>query len=70
MYEKKLAAVKAECDALRVEKVKPFEPALILPLNIGHEEIEEIDNTGFSKKFVKIARQAVLVALRKENSLD
>ena len=41
-----------------------------MPLNISHEDIEEKYNQGFSKKFVKIARQAVLVAVRKEPNAD
>ena len=41
-----------------------------MPLNISHEDIEEKYNQGFSKKFVKIARQAVLVAVRKEPNAE
>ena len=43
---------------------------LEMPVNISHDEIIEKSQEGFSKKFVKIARQAVLVALRKETNID
>ena len=45
-------------------------PQLEMPVNISHDEIIEKSQEGFSKKFVKIARQAVLVALRKETNID
>ena len=68
MYEKQLIALRAERDALK-SGVRAPEPALQLPFNLGYDEITEAHNEGFSKKFVKIARQAVLVALKKETDL-
>ena len=69
MYEKQLKDIRAEVRALRSQKVV-VEPPMVMPVNIGHDEITEISNEGFSKKFVKIARQAVLVALRKESDTN
>lgn len=68
MYEKQFKALKAERDALK-SGAGASETTLQLPFNLGYDEIAEIHNDGFSKKFVKIARQAVLVALKKESDL-
>ena len=69
MYEKQLKAMKAEVKSLRAGNAV-VGPQLEMPVNISHDEIVEKSQEGFSKKFVKIARQAVLVALRKETSID
>ena len=69
MYEKKCAAMQAEIATLK-KYGQPKESRLVLPFNVGHEEIYEKSNYGFSKKFIKIARQAVLVAIRKEPDLN
>ena len=61
--------MRAERDSLR-SGVREPETALQLPFNLGYDEIAEIHNDGFSKKFVKIARQAILVALKKEDDLQ
>ena len=39
-------------------------------MNINFDEIVEVQNDGFSKKFVKIARQSLLVALKKESDFE
>ena len=71
MYEKKLNALRAEVDALRRgTKTTATENTLQLPLALNYDEILERNNDGFSKKFVKIARQAALVALKKEPNLN
>ena len=69
MYETKLKAMKTELEKLKWCTAVPV-TRLSLPFQLGHDEITEKSNDGFSKKFVKIARQAVLVALKKESNLN
>ena len=69
MQDKQLKAIRAEVQSLRAVNAV-VGPQLEMPVNISHDEITEKSQEGFSKKFVKIARQAVLVALRKETNID
>ena len=71
MYEKRLNELRAEVDShRRGTRLTPPKSTLQLPLALNYDEIIERNNDGFSKKFVKIARQSVLVALKKEPNLD
>ena len=55
MYEKQLTALRLERDTLK-QQIVISESTLSLPLNLGYDEIVEVGNQGFSKKFIKIAR--------------
>ena len=71
MYEKQLQSLRAERDELKSgTRTSEAVPVLQLPYALGYDEIAEVQNDGFSKKFVKIARQAVLVALKKETDFQ
>ena len=58
--------MKDDRDALKFQS-KHSEP-LQLPFHLGYNELEEIENDGFSKRFVKTVKAAILVAIKKEEN--
>ena len=58
--------MKDERDALKY-RLNQSEP-LQLPFHLGYSELEEVENDGFSKRFVKTVKAAILVAIKKEEN--
>ena len=66
LYQDQLKVLKDERDALRL-RFKQSEP-LQLPFHLGYNELDEIKNDGFSKRFIKTVKAAILVAIKKEDN--
>ena len=67
LYQEQIIALKTERDDLK-RSIKAQSLSLQLPFHLGHEELEESDNIGFSKRFVKSVKAAILVAIKKESN--
>ena len=57
--------------ALTPEPQDEQKPTVIqLPFHLPYNELEEVQNDGFSKRLVKTVKAAILVALKKESTFE